>query len=165
MGQTGLRIPVTGGAGFIGSHTVESLLGEPCVEEIIVPDNTYTGSPSNLPADNRIKIFMGDVRDPDTLTRLCKAHEVDVIIHLAAIVGVDEVYFDPWRGLSINIMGTASVAEAAWRTSVSRIVYSSSAAVYGEPRHIPIDEEYPTTSHKPLRGIDTRRRENTPSLH
>ncbi len=140
-----MRILVTGGAGFIGSHTVEVLLKEPGVEEIIVLDNMYSGSPSNLPEDKRIRVDTGDIRDLNTVVKLCRDHDVDAIIHLAAIVGVDEVYSDPWRGLSVNIMGTASIAEAARRTNVSRIIYASSAAVYGEPQYLPIDEDHPTT--------------------
>ncbi len=139
-----MRVLVTGGAGFIGSHTVEALLGEPRIDEIIVVDNMYSGSPSNLPRDNRIKLYVKDIRDLDDLITICRKNNVEVIIHLAAIVGVNEVYHEPWKGLSINVMGTASVAEAARRTDVSKIIYASSAAVYGEPRYLPIDEDHPT---------------------
>ncbi len=145
-GVPGLNVLVTGGAGFIGSHTVEALLGLEWVDRVIVVDNMYMGSYTNLyPAGDKLVFINRDIRDLEALISEFKRRglSIDGIIHLAAIVGVDEVVRDPYTGLSVNVGGTINMLELARRMDSSRIVYASSAAVYGDPGKVPVAEDYP----------------------
>jgi UDP-glucose 4-epimerase len=137
---------VTGGAGFIGSHTIEALAARGY--EVVVVDNLYSSSSDGLKAviESGAKFLFGDVSDWRDLARLLEAvrpGDIAGIIHLAAIVGVMEVARDPWRGLDVNVRGTLGVLELARRLDAERVVFASSAAVYGEPRYLPVDEEHP----------------------
>nr|MCE5388791.1 NAD-dependent epimerase/dehydratase family protein [Acidithiobacillus sp.] len=132
-------ILVIGGAGFIGSHTVDLLLakGHP----VRVLDDFSTGKRENLPADHpRLEIVVGNHLDQGLLLRAF--HGAAAVLHLAAQVSVQRSLEDPLKSGEQNIMGFLGVVEQARRHSV-RIVYASSAAVYGEPAHLPIGEEGP----------------------
>jgi len=136
---------VTGGAGFIGSHTVEALLREG--QSVLVVDNLYAGSQSNLPVGhNRLIMERIDISSQSSLWRglrpLRECGDVR-IIHLAAMVNVVEVRRRPDRAMRVNVLGTLNLLEAARRLDASRFVFSSSVAVYGEPQYLPIDENHP----------------------
>lgn len=132
---------VTGGAGFIGSHLVEALLRDG--SKVTVLDNLSTGKKSNLYAVmDRITFIEGDICDPGTVNSA--AEGVDVIFHQAAMPSVVESIKDPALTHEVNLTGTVNVLEAARLNKVSKVVYASSAAVYGPARELPQTEETET---------------------
>jgi UDP-glucose 4-epimerase len=138
----GSRILVTGGAGFIGSHVVEQLL-EGAAAEVVVLDNFVRGSRSNLAAvedDTRLRLVEGSIVDRDLLTRLTDG--CDYVFHLAAL-WLYECVHEPRKALEVNVEGTFNVLEAAHAAGVRKIVYSSSASVYGDALAIPMTEDHP----------------------
>jgi UDP-glucose 4-epimerase len=140
----GKRFLVTGGAGFIGSHVVKQLLQED-VGEVIVYDNFARSALSNLSEsinDPRLKInpFGGDIRDVDILNKTMEG--VDGVFHLAAMWLLHCKDF-PRTAFDVNIQGTFNVLEACVKNKVSRLVYSSSASVYGDAIEVPMTESHP----------------------
>ena len=122
---------VTGGAGFIGSHLVESLLATG--NRVVVLDNFRTGTKENLSAvaeNSHLTIVEGDIRDQKTIATVMDG--VDGVFHLAANVSVPVAKENPAESFDINVRGTHNVLEAARRASVSKVVLASSAAVYGD---------------------------------
>lgn len=139
---TNARVLVIGGAGFVGSHIVDQLRAEP-VSEIIVLDNFVRGTRHNLEsamADNRVRVVEGSVTDMRLLTELMDG--VDVVFHLAAL-WLHECVHHPRSAVEVNVVGTYNVAEAARDAKVKKVVYSSSASVYGDALVIPMTEEHP----------------------
>lgn len=128
---------VTGGAGFIGGHTARLLLERGY--DVVVLDNLYSGSRGNVPEG--AELVVGDVADRDVLGRALRG--VDRVVHLAAVVSVDEAREDPWGAVRANVLGTLNVLEQSYRHGVGRVVYASSCAVYGEQEVLPITEEAP----------------------
>ncbi len=119
-------------------------------EKIIVVDNLYSGVVENIKHHidkGRVYLVRRSVYDKDFIDKVGGFGGIDAIIHLAAIVGVDEAYRYPWEAVMTNVAGTLNILEYARRRDVERIVYASSAAVYGDPEYLPIDEDHPT---KPL---------------
>ena len=144
MDIRGSRILVIGGAGFIGSHVVDALTRED-VREIIVYDNFCRGTKENLREalrDPRVRIHEigGDVCQTDILDSAMK--EVDVVFHLAAL-WLLQCYDYPRAAFDVNIRGTFNVLEACVKHRVKRLVYSSSASVYGDALEIPMGEDHP----------------------
>lgn len=134
------RALVTGGAGFIGSHVVETLLREGW--EVRVIDNFSTGSARNLaPVRDSIRLFAGDIRDRALVSDAVRS--VDVVFHLAAYISVPGSVADPQTADDVNIRGTLTILLAARDAGVRRVVFSSSAAVYGEPETVPVPESAP----------------------
>jgi len=135
-------ILVTGGAGFIGSWTVEKLISKGY--RVVVLDNLLYGSIDNLSKVlNDIVFINGDIRDSGLLDKLFKKYRFYGVIHLAALVSVDEVSRKPSEGYSINVYGTFSLLEMSRKYDVERFVYASSAAIYGDPLSLPISEDHP----------------------
>jgi len=140
----GKKFLVTGGAGFIGSHLVDSLLLED-VEEVIVFDNFIRGGLYNLKdalKDGRVKLFevKGDITREDEIDHALK--NVDGVFHTASLCLTHCQDF-PGSGFDVNIRGTFNVANACVKNRVKRMVFSSSSSVYGNARYSPIDEEHP----------------------
>lgn len=140
----GKRILVIGGAGLIGSHVVEELLKEE-VEEVIIYDNFCRGTLGNLEEtlkDPRSRIFEtgGDILQTDILDAAMKG--VDAVIHLAAL-WLLQCYEFPRAAFDVNIRGTFNVLEACVANNVKRLVYSSSASVYGDAVEEPMAEDHP----------------------
>ncbi|MGB8213682.1 MAG: SDR family oxidoreductase [Anaerolineales bacterium] len=135
-----MRILVTGGAGFIGSHIVEELLrGNASVR---VLDNFSTGKRENLEAfQGDLEILEGDLRDAEVIKAAIR--EVDWVFHLAAFISVPQSMLDPESCFAINVGGTVTLLEAARRASVRKVVLSSSTAVYGNTDKFPTGEETP----------------------
>jgi UDP-glucose 4-epimerase len=138
----GTVVSVIGGAGFIGSHLVEQLLDEP-VERVIVVDNFVRGTPANLEQaarDSRVEIREGSILDLPFLEQVME--ESDHSFHLAAL-WLHECVHQPRDAVEVNAVGTFNVIEAAQRKNVSRVVFSSSASVYGEAVSTPMTEDHP----------------------
>jgi UDP-glucose 4-epimerase len=136
------RVLVIGGAGFIGSHIVDQLTDEP-VREIVVLDNLVRGSRNNLAGalqDDRVTLVEGSVEDFDLLRDLMRG--TDYAFHLAAL-WLYECVHEPRKALEANVVGTYNVVEAAHEAGVKKVVYSSSASVYGNAVEEPMTEEHP----------------------
>lgn len=133
-----MKLLVTGGAGFIGSHVVDRLVADG--HDVAVLDDLSTGSLANLAgAADAYEFFEGDIADPALVASALKGR--DGVIHLAAVASVEASVLDPLRCNKTNLVGTITVLEAAAKAGVSRFVYASSAAVYGEADSVPIDED------------------------
>jgi UDP-glucose 4-epimerase len=138
----GSTIAVMGGAGFIGSHIVDQLLDQP-VERVIVVDNFVRGTRGNLEraaADPRVEVREGSILDLPFLEQVME--ESDYAFHLAAL-WLHECVHHPRDAVDVNALGTFNVIEAAQRADVRKVVYSSSASVYGDALSIPMTEEHP----------------------
>ena len=131
-----MAILVTGGAGYIGSHTAAALLERG--EEVVVLDNLQTGH--RQAADGCTHFYEGDIRDEALLDRIFGSHEIDAVIHFAANSLVQESMTDPGKYYHNNVYGTLCLLERMRANGVKRIVFSSTAAVYGEPERVPIEE-------------------------
>ena len=129
-------ILVTGGAGFIGSHTVELLLA--CGYSVRVLDNFSSGHLDNLPQHEHLEIIQGDIRDREQVNAAMQG--VTHCLHLAAQVSVSRSVEDPCDSATHNILGALNVMHAAAQAKVSKLVYASSAAVYGAPTQLPLTE-------------------------
>jgi UDP-N-acetylglucosamine 4-epimerase len=132
---------ITGGAGFSGSHKVDALLAT-SVGLVRVLDNLKTGKLSNLydahTHGQRFEFIEGDITDYNTCVAACKG--IDIVFHQAALVSVPISITDPLLTHHINVTGTLNMLIAAKQTGVSRFIYASSAAVYGDCSYIPINE-------------------------
>jgi UDP-glucose 4-epimerase len=136
------HVLVIGGAGFIGSHIVDQLIEEP-VKEIVVLDNFVRGSRANVARaaqDPRVHVVEGSITDCNLLQDVMDG--MDGVFHLAAL-WLYECVHEPRSALEVNAVGTYNVAEAAQRAGVARVVYSSSASVYGDAVSTPMTEEHP----------------------
>ncbi len=134
-----MKVLVTGGAGFIGAHTVRALLE--AGHEVRVVDDLSTGRPEAVD----VPLVRGDVRDQVTVWRALQG--MDAVVHLAARSSVPASFRDPVAVESVNDLGSASILDCVWRTGVRKVVLASSAAVYGEGE--PIDEATPSTPRSP----------------
>lgn len=144
MELNGKRLLVIGGAGLIGSHTVDALLKQD-VREIVIYDNFARGRPENLAAalkDPRVKMFEagGDICQTDLLEAAMAG--MDGVFHFAAL-WLLQCHEYPRSAFDVNIRGTFNVLEACVKTGIKRLVYSSSASVYGDAVHEPMDEDHP----------------------
>lgn len=138
----GSTIAVIGGAGFIGSHIVDQLLDEP-VERVIVVDNFVRGTRGNLERavqDPRVEVRERSILDLPFLERVME--ESDFAFHLAAL-WLHECVHHPRDAVNVNALGTFNVIEAAQQAKIGKVVYSSSASVYGDALSIPMTEEHP----------------------
>lgn len=130
-----MAILVTGGAGYIGSHTVAALLERG--EEVVVLDNLQTGHRKALLGG---KLYEGDLRDKELLAKLFSENNIDAVIHFAANSLVGESMQKPVKYYDNNVYGTLCLLEAMDAANVRNIVFSSTAATYGEPERVPIME-------------------------
>lgn len=147
-----MRYLVTGGAGFIGSHTVERLIREG--HHVCVLDDFSSGSMENLShvaGCDRLTIVEGDIRDRDRVIR--QAGGVDGIFHLAALVSVQESISHPEQSFDVNVLGSVNVLAAARHAGVKRVVLAGSAAVYGDNPDLPLRESAPEKPMSPY-GFD-----------
>ena len=132
-----MPILVCGGAGYIGSHNARSLLARG--EEVIVVDNFLTGHRDSLPGG--VSLYEGDIRQGELLDRIFSEHRVDAVLHFAASSLVGESMEQPLKYFHNNVHGMQNLLESMVRNRVDKIVFSSSAAVYGEQENVPISED------------------------
>ena len=131
-----MRILVLGGAGYIGSHTALELVK--AGHNVIVADNLVTGYRKAIP--NGAKFYEGDLHDFDFLDNLFQQEKIDAVIHFAAYSLVGESVTNPLKYYDNNLCGTKILLDAMVKNNVDKIVFSSTAATYGEPENIPILE-------------------------
>jgi UDP-glucose 4-epimerase len=140
-----MKIVVTGGAGFIGSHVVDRFVN--AGHQVVVVDNLRTGKQANLHPSARLVVM--DVTDP-ALVDLFEAEKPEAVNHHAANPSVSLSVRDPMFDARQNVLGTINVLEAARRAGVGRFVYiSSGGAMYGNPEHLPMDEDHPANPVSP----------------
>lgn len=146
---------VTGGAGFIGSHVVDALLARD--DRVIVIDDLSSGDRRNLAShasDSRLRFVEADVAEC-LLAPLLEVPVIDAVVHLAAQVSVARSVERPLADLRTNVRGTVQVLELARRRGIPRVVFASSAAVYGDATTVPTPEDAPTRPLSPY-GVDKR---------
>ena len=131
-----MRLLVLGGAGYIGSHTAVELLDRG--HEVVIADNLITGYKQAVPKE--AVFYQGDIRDYDFLNNLFKTEKIDAVIHFAAFSLVGESVTNPLKYYENNLYGTKVLLQAMIDNNVDKIVFSSTAATYGEPENIPILE-------------------------
>ncbi|MCL2564000.1 MAG: UDP-glucose 4-epimerase GalE [Oscillospiraceae bacterium] len=137
-----MTILITGGAGYIGSHTVYALLEQDPTCAVIIADNLSTGHRGAI--HPKARFYELDIRDRAALDALFAKEQIDGVIHFAASSQVGESMAHPLKYYENNLGGTTTLLQAMTAAGVKYIVFSSTAAVYGEPRNIPIREDDPT---------------------
>jgi UDP-glucose 4-epimerase len=140
-----MKVLVTGGAGFIGSNIVRHLLAEGIT--VTVLDNLSSGYEQNLSPFPRVDLIRGDIRDSSAVEGAMRG--VTVAFHLAASVGNKRSIDHPVDDSSINVLGTINVLEAARKHGARKVVFSSSAGIFGELKTIPIQEDHPAEPDTP----------------
>lgn len=131
-----MRVLITGGAGFIGSHLADAIIARG--DEVVTLDNLSTGSLSNLEhLKGRIKMVDGDIRDSDLVNQLTA--DTDLVLHMAAALGVNTILSSPLESMSTNIAGSEVVLNAAARHN-TRIVIASTSEIYGKNPKQPLSE-------------------------
>lgn len=143
-----MKVVVTGGAGFIGSHLCDTLINRG--DTVVCLDNFFNGSLDNIRhhlTDRRFKLVKGDVRNDWLVKDL--AHDTDAIVHLAAQIHVDRSIVEPRTTYDINVGGTLNVLEAARQADVDRVVHASTSEVYGSAQYAPMDERHPLDAPHP----------------
>ena len=145
------KVMVTGADGFIGSHLVEALLEEGCRVKAFVYYNSFNswGWLDTLPADKlkKLEVFSGDIRDPNGVRTAMKG--VDVVFHLAALIGIPFSYHSPDSYIDTNIKGTLNILQAARDLATEKVLVTSTSEVYGTARYVPIDEKHPLQGQSP----------------
>ena len=141
-----MKILVTGGAGYIGSHTLAELLQ--AGHEAVCLDNLSNSSPRALErveavTGKKVPFYRADVRDRAALERVFREHRFGCVIHFAGLKAVGESVAKPWEYYENNIGGTLTLTDVMRRSGCKRIIFSSSATVYGDPAEIPITEDCP----------------------
>jgi len=143
-----MKMLITGGAGFIGSHLCDKYTKEG--HTVLCLDNFISGNLMNVRhlLDNRnFKLIKGDVRDFELLEKIMR--DVDVVFHLAAQIHVDRSYIEPQLTYEINVMGTQNILEVARIYDAKRVIYASTSEVYGSAQYSPIDEKHPLNAPHP----------------
>ena len=136
-----MKILVTGGAGFIGSHLCELLIKKKEITKVIVIDNLQDGKKKNLNhiiSSNKLKLVKKDINNFKSITKYFK--NIDSVIHLAALSDIVPSINDPKNYMKTNIMGTMNVLEAMRKNKVKKIVYAASSSSYGIPKKYPTKE-------------------------
>lgn len=139
-----MKILVVGGAGYIGSHMTKLLLD--CGHEAVVMDNLSSGFRDAVPGGEFIK---GDLCDRALLDALFSTRRIDGVMHFASFIQVGESVAHPSEYYRNNVANTINLLDAMERHGVKRLIFSSSAAIFGEPRRVPIDEEHPKAPTNP----------------
>jgi len=146
------RILITGGTGFIGSYIIENLINS---NEIVCFDNSYRGSNINYlknkygkKFEQKIKLIQGDIRDVDLLKKSIKEFKPDIAIHLASLAGVQTIINNPFETIQVNLFGSNNLISAILKSSVKKVIYTSTSEVYG-PTAYQLSEEQNTVQGSP----------------
>ncbi len=147
-----MRVMVTGGAGYIGTHTIVELLN--AGHEVVAFDNFYNSKPMALERVRKItgkdfKFYEADMLDAQAMDRIFSQEKVDAVIHFAGLKAVGESCEKPWMYYHNNIVGTLNILAAMKKYGVTRLVFSSSATVYGDAETVPVREDFPTGATNP----------------
>ena len=145
-----MKVLVTGGAGYIGSHTILELLLEG--HEVVCLDNFCNSSPKAIDriikicdneglSDPAITVIEGDIRSEESMNKVFKNHQIDNVIHFAGLKAIGESVEKPLKYYNNNVGGTLNLLQAMRNAEVYQIVFSSTATVYGEPDNLPLSEE------------------------
>ena len=142
-----MKVLVTGGAGYIGSHTCVELLE--AGHEVFVIDNLCNGHEAALDriqsiTNCELQFMNADIRDTVALDNIFNAFKPDSVIHFAGLKAVGESVAKPVNYYDVNVGGSISLLSAMSKVECNNIVFSSSATVYGDPQYLPYDEEHPT---------------------
>ena len=151
MKLSGKRVLITGADGFIGSHLTEELLAQGCQVRAFVYYNSFNswGWLDTLSKDklDQIEIFSGDVRDPNGVRTAMK--NIDVVLHLAALIAIPFSYHSPDSYIDTNVKGTLNIVQAAKDLGVERVLVTSTSEVYGTAQFVPITELHPRQPQSP----------------
>lgn len=147
-----MKVLVTGGGGYVGSHTLVELIA--AGHDVVVLDSLVNGHAEAVRrvgqlTSAQIPLKVGDVRDAAVLGRVFEAHHPDAVIHCAGLKAVGESVENPLAYYSVNVCGSRAILEAMDAAGCGRIVFSSSATVYGDPQYLPYDEVHPTAPVNP----------------
>jgi len=140
------KVLITGGAGFIGSHIVDELLDKDY--QVVVLDNLSSGTLDNLPDSKNLKLYQLNI-EKDDITEVFENEKPNYVIHLAAQTSVNYSMENPCFDADINILATIKLLELSKKYNIKKFVTASSAAVYGNPQYLPIDEKHPTEPMSP----------------
>ena len=151
MDLSGKRVLVTGADGFIGSHLTEALMAQGCAVRAFVYYNSFNswGWLDTLPPERprELDVFAGDIRDGNGVRKAMEG--IDIVFHLAALIGIPFSYHSPDAYVDTNIKGTLNVLTAARDRGVERVLTTSTSEVYGTARYVPIDESHPMQGQSP----------------
>ena len=139
-----MKILVTGGAGYIGSHTVQELIQEGF--EVVIFDNFSSGKRELVPGG---EVIEGDLLDTSSLEKVFRKHDFQGVLHFASLIQVGESYIDPQKYYRHNLITSLNLLHRMLQTNVKLFIFSSSAAVYGTPEQIPIPESHPLDPSNP----------------
>jgi UDP-glucose 4-epimerase len=147
-----MRVLVTGGAGYIGSHTCVELLNSG--HEVFVIDNLCNGHEAALDrvqsiTNCELQFMNADIRDSNSLDKIFNSFKPDTVIHFAGLKAVGESVANPIKYYDVNVGGSISLLTAMSKAECNNIVFSSSATVYGKPQYLPYDEKHPTSPVNP----------------
>lgn len=147
-----MKILLTGGAGYIGSHVAAALIAEK--HDVVCFDNLSNSDASVMDrleaiTGTAVPLVEGDIRDGDALRRAMREHGIEAVIHFAGLKAVGESVAEPIKYYDNNVRGTLSLLEAMRDCGTKTLVFSSSATVYGQPQYLPLDENHPTSATNP----------------
>lgn len=141
MSRNHSKILVTGGAGYIGSHAALAL--KRAGYDVIILDNLSYGHRELVEQVLQVELVVGDISDRSLLDHLFATHNITAVMHFAAYIAVGESVIDPAKYYENNVVGTLTLLEAMVAASVKQFVFSSSCALYGVPKFVPITEDHP----------------------
>ena len=151
MNLSNKKVLVTGAGGFIGSHLVEALVKKGCNVRAFVHYNSFNRwgwlDYVDKNTKNSIEIFAGDVRDPNGVREAMK--NIDVVFHLAALIGIPYSYHSPDTYVDTNIKGTLNILQAARDFNVEKVIHTSTSETYGTAQFVPIAEDHPINPQSP----------------
>ena len=147
-----MRILLTGGAGFIGSHTAVELLNQQ--HDVFIYDNLCNSSAQviqNIEAitHRHVTFIQGDIRDYEAMHQALSQNAIEAVIHFAGLKAVGESCAKPIEYFDNNVCGTVTLLRAMQKAGTKRLIFSSSATVYGVPQYLPLDENHPLSSTNP----------------
>ena len=147
-----MKVLLTGGAGYIGSHTAVELLNKG--HEVVIFDNFSNSSPASIQrveqiTGHSVPLVRGDVREQALLEQTLREHAIDSVVHFAGKKAVGESVAQPIDYFDNNVNGTLVLIRAMEAAGVKRLVFSSSATVYGDPQYLPLDEQHPLSVTNP----------------